>query len=480
MTVHQAPLGLRAYFSSFIAFFLVVFSFSFFLNHIQNQTQSQVATIDNKENQNNPLVNIQEQSPNQTPVVDSHDQSPFLVDVDVTQLKNQNQKQDQTEFVDRDDERNELKERVISIGGDNSSISHGGEEKDKCDWSVGRWVYDNVTRPLYSGPQCKFMHDEVACDKYGRKDIRYQHWRWQPNGCDLPRFDANIFLEKIRGKRMVFVGDSLNRNQWVSMVCLVESVVPEGQKTRTFNGSLMSFKVLSHNVSIDFYWSPLLVESNCDNPIIHRVSSRIMRAYKIESHAKNWMDADIIVFNSYLWWKKPGMKMKIFYGTFEDGDAVLEQVEMFEGFEVALKSWSQWLERNLNNTDKRMFFVSLSPTHVWGQEWGAAPDATCYSETEPIHKEGYRSDGSDYGMMHTAERVIENLKPKGVNVQIVNITQLSEYRKDGHPSIYRRQYVNLTEAQLANPKSYSDCTHWCLPGVPDVWNEFLYAYITSS
>lgn len=53
------------------------------------------------------------------------------------------------------------------------------------------------------------------------------------------------------------------------------------------------------------------------------------------------------------------------YGSFEDGDAVLEEVEMFEGFEVALKSWSQWLERNLNNTDKRLFFVSLSPTHVW-------------------------------------------------------------------------------------------------------------------
>jgi GDSL/SGNH-like Acyl-Esterase family found in Pmr5 and Cas1p len=58
------------------------------------------------------------------------------------------------------------------------------------------------------------------------------------------RFDANAFLEKIRGKRMVFVGDSLNRNQWVSMVCLVESVVPAEHKTRTFNGSLMSFKVM--------------------------------------------------------------------------------------------------------------------------------------------------------------------------------------------------------------------------------------------
>lgn len=59
----------------------------------------------------------------------------------------------------------------------------------------------------------------------------------------------------------------------------------------------------------------------------------------------------------------------------------------------------------------------------------------------------------------------------------LNITQLSEYRKDGHPSIYRKQWDPLSEDQLANPTSYADCTHWCLPGVPDAWNELLYTYI---
>lgn len=59
----------------------------------------------------------------------------------------------------------------------------------------------------------------------------------------LNRFDAKRLLEKLRGKRMVYVGDSLNRNQWVSMVCMVESFVPPGLKTQTYHGSLMSFKV---------------------------------------------------------------------------------------------------------------------------------------------------------------------------------------------------------------------------------------------
>lgn len=65
------------------------------------------------------------------------------------------------------------------------------------------------------------------------------------------------------------------------------------------------------NASVDFYWSPVLVESNCDDPVNHRISQRVMRAGAIEKHARHWTDADVLIFNSYLWWKKPGLKMKV-------------------------------------------------------------------------------------------------------------------------------------------------------------------------
>lgn len=113
-------------------------------------------------------------------------------------------------------------------------------------------------------------------------------------------------------------------------------------------------------------------------------------------------------------------------------------------------------------------------------DWGMASNQNCYNETEPIMQEGYTGTGSDYRFMRIVEDKIEELKGRGVFVQMLNITQLSEYRKDGHPSIYRKQWDALREDQLANPSSYSDCTHWCLPGVPDVWNEILYAYIMSN
>lgn len=63
------------------------------------------------------------------------------------------------------------------------------------------------------------------------------------------------------------------------------------------------------------------------------------------------------------------------------------------------------------------------------------------------------------------KRVLRSMSKR---VYLLQITNLSMLRKDGHPSIYG-----------FGGRRASDCSHWCLPGVPDTWNQLLYATLVS-
>ncbi|KAI3771122.1 hypothetical protein L6452_02280 [Arctium lappa] len=347
---------------------------------------------------------------------------------------------------------------------------------DGCDLFSGKWVHDNHTYPLYKELQCPYITGEFACGQHGRMDSNYQQWRWQPHACNLPRLDGKEVLEKLRGKRVIFVGDSVIRNQWVSMVCLLQSVIRPGKKKmqKVPNVSLLTFKALEYNVSVDFYWAPLLVESNADHPSMHKTNDRIVRIESIEKHAKNWVNTDVLVFNSYLWWRMP--EFKILNGSFEDSKQY-NIVDSHHAYSMVLEVWSNWLYTHINHTRTQSYFMSMTATHHRGKEWGMKGGRNCYNETDPIMKDKFWESGSDLEMMRILESSLNKLKTKGVTVQMVNITQLTQYRKDAHPSIHRMYNSPLSTTQLLNPSSYADCTHWCLPGVPDVWNEILLAYV---
>ncbi|CAN6314704.1 unnamed protein product [Urochloa humidicola] len=376
----------------------------------------------------------------------------------------------------------------------------GGEQGDlvvgECDMSSGRWVYDDVAYPLYKESACKFMSDQSACGKFGRTDLKYQHWKWQPHGCDLPRFDAVKLLRRLRNKRLAFAGDSLNRNQWISMVCLIDTATPTLQKSMAGgNTSLVTFKIHEYNASVDFYWSPLLVESNSDDPVHHRVDDRVVRAGSIARHARRWADADVLVFNSYLWWRRPTMKV-LRWGSFEEAAAAegahraaYEVTGSLRAFELALRTWSEWLEHHVDRARTRLFFTSTSPTHLNSDEWEGAGSSgggnhQCYNETEPIAGEAHRGRDTDPAFARAVDAEVSRLAERGVAVRVLDVTRLSEHRKDAHPSVHRRQWTPPTEAELEararDPSSGADCVHWCLPGVPDVWNQMLYAHIMSS
>lgn len=112
---------------------------------------------------------------------------------------------------------------------------------------------------------------------------------------------------------------------------------------------------------------------------------------------------------------------------------------------------------------------------IWNDRDGIA----CAGERTPISNLSMVSDiGTDRRLLDVVAKVIKTTK---ILVKLIDITTLSEYRKDAHTSVYSiRQGKLLTPEQKADPATYADCLHWCLPGVPDTWNEFLYAHIIST
>lgn len=50
------------------------------------------------------------------------------------------------------------------------------------------------------------------------------------------RFNASKMLDLIRGKRLVFVGDSINRNQWESMLCMLMGAIRDPKKVYETHG----------------------------------------------------------------------------------------------------------------------------------------------------------------------------------------------------------------------------------------------------
>lgn len=266
------------------------------------------------------------------------------------------------------------------------------------------------------------------------------------------RFDGKDFLEKLEGKKIMFIGDSVSLNHYESLLCLLHAAVPDARITTQTSNSTNTVTFEDHGVSISVFQTHYLVDIE---------QEQIGRVLKLESikDGNTWKDMDVLVFNTWLWWYRRGPKQPWDY--VQEGQSILKDMDRMVAFQKGLTTWAKWVDSDVDTSKTTVIFQGISPFHYHGEEWDEPGATNCGKETEPVSGSSY--PGGSPLALQVVEDVLSTIKKP---VHLLNITTLSQLRKDGHPSSY-------------NGFKGMDCTHWCVAGVPDTWNELLYTAITS-
>ncbi|KAL2502128.1 protein trichome birefringence-like 5 [Forsythia ovata] len=350
--------------------------------------------------------------------------------------------------------------------GDNARSNAIARMLQSCDFYKGTWVKDE-NYPLYRAGSCPYVDEAFDCQNNGRPDSDYLKWRWKPDECDLPRFNATDFLVRLSGRRLMLVGDSMNRNQFESLLCLLREALPDKSKMYETHGYKITkgrgyyvFKFEDYNCTVEFVRSHFLVREGI------RIngqgnSNPTLSIDRIDKTAGRWKRADILVFNTGHWWTHgKTARGKNYY---KEGNYVYPKFDAVEAYRRAIKTWAKWISENAKH-GKLMFYRGYSSAHFRGGEWDSG--GTCNGETEPVLRGAILNS---YPIKMTIlEEVIKEMQAP---VVLLNVTKLTNFRKDGHPSVYGK---NVTAGKKISTRR-QDCSHWCLPGVPDAWNELIYA-----
>ncbi|KAL3632405.1 hypothetical protein CASFOL_025389 [Castilleja foliolosa] len=361
--------------------------------------------------------------------------------------------------------------------GTNLDVAKRGSDDDlikslmNCDFFDGNWVKDE-SYPLYKPDSCSLIDEQFNCFRNGRPDNDYYKLKWKPKGCTLPRLNGGHMLKLLRGKRLVFVGDSLNRNMWESLVCILRNSVKDQKKVYEEKGrhhfrgeASYSFVFEDYKFTVEFFVTPFLVQE-WEVAEKNGTTKETLRLDIVSHAAGKYKNADIIVFNTGHWWTHE--KTALGKDYYQEGSHVYNDLNVLEAFRKAITTWGRWIDKNVDPKKSLVFFRGYSASHFSGGQWNSG--GQCDHETKPIKNETYLTPYPP--KMAVLEKVLKNMKTR---VTYLNVTRMTDYRKDGHPSIYRKQH--FSDVERRSPLSFQDCSHWCLPGVPDTWNEILYAEI---
>ncbi|XP_057806615.1 protein trichome birefringence-like 14 isoform X2 [Salvia miltiorrhiza] len=340
-----------------------------------------------------------------------------------------------------------------------------------CNYAKGKWAIDD-NRPLYSGFGCKqWLSSMWACRLTQRMDFEYEKLRWQPQDCKMQDFTGSKFLQRMQDKTLAFIGDSLGRQQFQSLMCMVTGgeeradVLDVGREyglvkaRHAVRPDGWAYRFPITNTTILFYWSASLCDLepiNSSNP----VTNFAMHLDRPPAFLRRYLHKfDVLVLNTGHHWNRGKLNANRWV-MYVNGvpNTNRKTMDIAGAKNLSIHSIVKWVDEQLPLfPGLKAFLRSLSPRHFFNGDWNTG--GTC-DNTTPLSggKEVLKDDSSDSVAAHAV---------RGTNVKLLDITALSELRDEGHISRYSIKATPGTQ----------DCLHWCLPGIPDTWNEILFAQL---
>ncbi|KAH6798583.1 TRICHOME BIREFRINGENCE-LIKE 16 [Perilla frutescens var. frutescens] len=343
--------------------------------------------------------------------------------------------------------------------------------KKGCNYAKGKWVVDD-NHPLYSGFGCKqWLSAMWACRLTQRKDFEYEKLRWQPQDCKMEEFTGPKFLQRMQDKTLAFVGDSLGRQQFQSLMCMVTGgeeradVLDVGREYGLVKarGAVRpdgwAYRFPITNTTILYYWSASLCDLEPIN-VSDPATNFAMHLDRPPAFLRRFLHKfDVLVLNTGHHWNRGKLNANrwvMYVGGVPNTNR--KTADIAGAKNLTIHSIVKWVDSQLPLfPGLKAFFRSISPRHFFNGDWNTG--GTC-DNTTPLSggKAVLKDDSSDPVAAHAV---------RGTNVKHLDITALSELRDEGHISRY----------SIKATPGMQDCLHWCLPGIPDAWNEILFAQL---
>ncbi|MCL7026515.1 hypothetical protein MKW94_013662 [Papaver nudicaule] len=338
--------------------------------------------------------------------------------------------------------------------------------KEKCDLSIGEWIPD-PSGPMYQNGSCPFLPDDQNCVKNGRPDSGFLYWRWKPRDCELPRFNAVRFLDSMRNKHWAIVGDSISRNHAQSLLCILSEVAAANEVYHDEGFTIQRWHFPAYNFSLSTVWSPFLVEYVPQDTNDFRLD--------LDKLDKKWADQytsfDYMVISVGRWFLRAATyyENNTIVGCHYCPGKNLTEYGLDNGYRKALKLVFDFVQ-NANHSSV-VLYRTTTPVHKGHGNTGGTCDRSA------PYKEGEINFNDEEVVFRDVElEAFKNLEAsigRGNSLKLLNVSELSLLRPDGHPGPYWHYHP------LANATDQNDCLHWCLPGPIDNWNDLIMEMVLS-